>query len=112
MRKIKLIVKESYKNLRIDVFINQKEKNISRTRIKKLILDRKLTINEKIVIDPSKKVSTGDIVYLTITNPKKASLKPFKFKLDIIYEDEELMVLNKPAGIVMHPGAGILIIQL
>ena len=106
MRKIKLIVKESNKNLRIDVFINKKEKNISRTRIKKLILDKKLKINEKIVTDPSKKVSTGDIVYLAITNPEKASLKPFKFKLDIIYEDEDLMVLNKPAGIVMHPGAG------
>ena len=38
--------------------------------------------------------------------PKKASLKPFKYKLDIVFEDEDLIVLNKPAGIVMHPGAG------
>ena len=76
MRKIKLIVKESNKNLRIDVFINKKEKNISRTRIKKLILDNKLKINEKIVRDPSKKVSAGDIVYLAITILKNHLLNP------------------------------------
>ena len=43
---------------------------------------------------------------MVIPEPKKASLKPFKYKLNIIYEDEDLIVLNKPAGIVMHPGAG------
>ena len=49
---------------------------------------------------------SGDILELIIPEPKKASLKPYKYKLDIIYEDEDLIVLNKPAGIVMHPGAG------
>ena len=43
---------------------------------------------------------------LTIPKPKKASIKPFKYKLDIIYEDDDIIVLNKPAGIVIHPGAG------
>ena len=51
-------------------------------------------------------LSTGDNIELTIPEPKFASLKPYKFKLNIIYEDEDLIVLNKPAGIVMHPGAG------
>ena len=105
-KKINLIVKDEDKNLRVDVFINKKEKDISRTRIKNLILDNKLKLNNSISIDPSKKVSNGDVVVLTIPEPKKASLKPYKFKLDIIYEDEDLIVLNKPSGIVMHPGAG------
>ena len=105
-KKINLIVKDEDKNLRVDVFINKKEKDISRTRIKNLILDNKLKLNNAISIDPSKKVSNGDVVVLTIPEPKKASLKPYKFKLDIIYEDEDLIVLNKPSGIVMHPGAG------
>ena len=48
----------------------------------------------------------GDSVSLTIPEPKKPSLKPYKYKLNIIYEDKDLIVLNKPAGIVMHPGAG------
>ena len=105
-KKINLIVKDGDKNLRVDVFINKNEIQISRTRIKNLILNRKLKFNNKILQDPSKKISIGDILELTIPEPKKASLKPFDYKLDIIYEDDDLIVLNKPAGIVMHPGAG------
>ena len=105
-KKISLIVKEEEKNFRVDVFINKREKDISRTRIKNLILDQKLKLNNKIISNPSKKLSYGDTLELTIPEPKKASLKPYKYKLDIIYEDEDLIVLNKPAGIVMHPGAG------
>ena len=105
-KKISLIVDESSENLRVDVFINNKENNISRTRIKNLILNKKLKINNKIIYDPSKKISKNDNIDLIIPEPKKASLKPYRFKLDIIFEDEDLIILNKPAGIVMHPGAG------
>ncbi len=105
-KKINLIVNDIDKNLRVDVFINIKHKNISRTRIKNLILDKRLKLNNKVIIDPSKKISNGDLLELTIPQAKKASLKPYKYKLNIIYEDEDLIVLNKPSGIVMHPGAG------
>ena len=105
-KKICLIAKEEDKNLRVDVFINKKENDISRTRIKNLILNKRLKLNRKIIEDPSKKISINDVLELTIPSPKKASLKPYKYKLNIIYEDEDLIVLNKPAGIVMHPGAG------
>jgi 23S rRNA pseudouridine1911/1915/1917 synthase len=105
-KKINLIVYDEDKNLRVDVFINKRENDISRTRIKNLILDKKLRLNHKILEDPSKKISINDVLELTIPEPKKASLKPYKYKLDITYEDEDLIVLNKPAGIVMHPGAG------
>tara|TARA_Y100000591_G_scaffold322519_1_gene339019 strand:- start:402 stop:1382 length:981 start_codon:yes stop_codon:yes gene_type:complete len=105
-KKINLIVEDTDKNLRVDVFINKREKNISRTRIKNLILDKKLKVNNKILVDPSKRLSINDIIDLVIPEPKKTSLKPYKYKLDIIYEDDDLIVLNKPAGIVMHPGAG------
>ena len=105
-KKINLIVEDADKNLRVDVFINKKENKISRTRIKNLILDKKLKLNNQINIDPSKKVSYGDTLELIIPEPKIASLTPYKYKLDIIYEDEDLIVINKPAGIVMHPGAG------
>ena len=101
-----MIVKEDDKNLRADVFINKIENSISRTRIKNLILEKKLSLNNKIITDPSKKLLVGDILDLTIPEPKKASLKPYKYKLNIVYEDSDLIILNKPAGIVMHPGAG------
>ena len=105
-KKINLIVKENDENLRVDVFVSKKESALSRTRIKNLILDKKLKLNDKITVNPSKKIFKGDIIDITIPEPKKASLKPYKYKLDIIYEDNDLIVLNKPAGIVMHPGAG------
>ena len=105
-KNINLIVEEDENNLRLDVFINKKEQLISRTRIKNLILKEKLKINNKIINSPSKKVSIGDTISLQIPEAKKASLKPYDFKLEIVHEDDDLLVINKPAGIIMHPGAG------
>jgi len=105
-KNINLIVELEENNLRVDVFINKKEKLISRTRIKNLIINEKLKLNNKIINSPAKKVQTGDNINLQIPEPKEASLKPYDFKLEIIYEDEDLLVIDKPAGIIMHPGAG------
>ena len=71
-----------------------------------LFRSKRLKINEKINSLPSKKINTGDIVLLEIPQPKQTSLQPFKFKLDIIFQDNNLIVINKPAGISMHPGPG------
>ena len=105
-KNINFIVQENEKNLRVDVLINKKKELISRTRIKNLILKEKLKINDKVVKNPSKKVNTGDKLILQIPEPKATSLIPYNFKLEIIYEDENLLIINKPAGIIMHPGAG------
>jgi 23S rRNA pseudouridine1911/1915/1917 synthase len=103
---INLIVGANEDSLRVDVFINKREKLISRTRIKNLILKEKLELNSEIINSPSKKVSVDDKISLKIPEPKETSLKPYDFKLQIIHEDEDLLVINKPAGIIMHPGAG------
>ena len=105
-KNINLIVGDDENNLRLDVFINKRESLISRTRIKNLILKEKLKINNQIVNSPSKKVLVGDKIDLQIPEPKEASLKPYDFKLQIVYEDDDLLIINKPAGIIMHPGAG------
>ena len=105
-KNINFIVEESENNLRVDVLINKKEKLISRTRIKNLILKEKLKLNNQILKSPSKKVSAGDKLSLKIPEPEGASLKPYNFKLEIIHEDDDLLIINKPAGIIMHPGAG------
>jgi len=105
-KKINLIVNKEDHNKRVDAYINKHNKEISRTRVKNLILKKNLKINNKIVIDPSKKISENDSINIEIPKPKLLSLKPYKYKLDIVYEDNDLMVINKPAGIVMHPGAG------
>ena len=103
---IKFIVKDNENDQRVDLFLSNNKKELSRTRVKNLILNQRLMINDKICTDPSKKVSQLDNIKLEIPEPQKASLEPFDFKLDIVYEDKDLMVINKPAGISMHPGAG------
>jgi len=105
-KNINFIVQEEENNSRVDILINQRDKLISRTRIKNLILKDKLTLNNIIINNPSKKVNTGDKVVLEIPKPEATSLKPYNYKLEIEYEDEDLLVINKPAGIIMHPGAG------
>ena len=103
---IKLIVNESKNETRIDLFITKERKDLSRTRVKKLILNENLKINNLIIKDPSKKVSTGDKIIFEIPEPKKVSLKPYNYKLDIVYEDDDLIVINKFSGISMHPSVG------
>tara|TARA_B100001057_G_scaffold122342_1_gene121171 strand:- start:6895 stop:7872 length:978 start_codon:yes stop_codon:yes gene_type:complete len=105
-KNINFIVNESENNLRVDVLINKREELISRNRIKNLILKQKLKLNNKILKNPSKKVKTGDKIYFLIPGPEKTSLKPYNFTLNIIFEDNDLLIIDKPAGIIMHPGAG------
>ena len=103
---INLIVEKVEDNQRVDQFIADKEPTLSRTRIKNLIINSELKINQKIIKDPSKKIVIGDSITLEIPEPKQLSLKPYKYKLDIIFEDEDLLVINKNAGISIHPGPG------
>ncbi len=105
-KNINFIVKESENNLRVDVLINKRAELISRNRIKNLILKKKLKLNNEILKSPSKKVNKGDKINLLIPIPEKIPLKPYNFKLKIIYEDNNLLIIDKPAGIIMHPGAG------
>ena len=103
---INLIVDENNQNKRVDVFLSKYEKKISRTKIKNLIEKGYLEINNLKVLEPSKKVNIKDKIKLEVPELKKLEIKPYKYKLDIIYEDNDVMVINKPAGLVVHPGAG------
>jgi len=103
---IKLVANENDKNLRLDTFVSKNIGELSRTKIKNIILNGGLELNNHQIKDPSKKIIIGDAINFKIPKTKKASLKPFEYKLNIIYEDEDLMVINKAAGIPMHPGAG------
>ena len=105
-KSINLIVQYEDNNLRIDVFVSKKEDSLSRTRVKNLILKKKLKLNNQIITNSSKKILTGDKISLEIPRAKLANLKPYDFKLNIIYEDKDILIIDKPAGIVMHPGAG------
>ena len=88
---INLIVEDNKNGQRVDQFISSVEKNISRTRVKNLILNKKLKINDVIITDPSKKIAVNDYIHLKIPKPKKTSLKAYNFQLDIVYEDLSLI---------------------
>ncbi len=107
MNKIKTFsVEEISNNTRLDKFLANKLTHITRTQIKKIIISKKLLINNKIVSSPSQKVKIGDEISFSILENKSEYIKPEKIKIDIIYEDDDLIVINKPSGIVVHPGAG------
>ena len=91
---------------RIDQFLAQIEKDISRTRIKNLILEGSLKLFDEIIIDPSLKVKEDDIYTLLIPEAKDPKPKGEKIDLNIIFEDKDLIVIDKPKGIVVHPAPG------
>ena len=103
---INLLVGTQDDILRVDQFIKKYEKDLSRSKIKNLILKKNLSINNKLNDDPSKKIKIHDKISLIIPEPEEVNLKPFEYKIEIIYEDNDLLVLNKKADISMHPGAG------
>ncbi len=79
---------------------------VSRSRLKNLILEGRVTLNDKICTDASMPVVANDRIELVIPAPVEANPQPENIPLDIIFEDEDLLVINKPAGMVVHPGAG------
>jgi 23S rRNA pseudouridine1911/1915/1917 synthase len=103
---IKLVVDEKCSNKRLDAFISSKITDVSRTRIKNLILEGMVKINNEISYEPSKKINLEDNLIIEIPPPKKTNIKPYNYNLDIIFEDDDIIMVNKPAGLVVHPGAG------
>jgi len=89
---------------RVDIWLSEKT-SYSRSQIKPLIINGNITINNN-QISPSYKVRTGDIAVITETTEEKKVLIPQNIPLDIIYEDENMVVINKQAGIVVHPAPG------
>jgi 23S rRNA pseudouridine1911/1915/1917 synthase len=79
---------------------------VSRSRLKALILEDAVLVNGKACDDPSRKVIVGDVVALTIPEAIEALPQPENIPLDIVYEDDDLLVINKAVGMVVHPGAG------
>jgi 23S rRNA pseudouridine1911/1915/1917 synthase len=102
---IKLRVKTEEKN-RLDLYLAKNLENLSRTQIKKIIMTGHLKINDQTITEPSKKISIGDSILLEIANIKKDKIFPQKVGFEIIHEDEDIVLINKPPGLVVHPGAG------
>ena len=77
---INIKVKNKEKNLRIDILLSNQGNKLSRSRVKSLILENKLKINNIIITDPSKKTKLNDEIHFEISEPKKETLEPYKYQ--------------------------------
>jgi 23S rRNA pseudouridine1911/1915/1917 synthase len=93
-------------NLRVDKFLSNKITDLSRSQIKHLIEAGFLQVNGSVLTDASYKIKATDTFTLDIKQNTHSSIVPQKIDFEILYEDEDLMVINKPAGLTVHPGAG------
>ena len=91
---------------RLDAALARRFEDYSRNRLKDLILTGAVSINGRLATDPSYKLRAGDDVTLDAPPPEEAEPAPENIPLDILYEDDALIVINKPVGMVVHPAPG------
>lgn len=100
-----MILEASMDGERLDAFLSRSAEGLSRSAAQKLIADGNVRLNGS----PARKndrLRVGDSVELTIPEPREVDIAPKQMPLDIVYEDEDVAVINKPKGLVVHPAAG------
>lgn len=105
MDKIIFQVEKENTGSRIDKYLSDNMEDISRSYLQKLLKDKSITVNNK-AIKANYKVQEGDIVSVSVPEPEEPDILPEEIPLDILYEDDSLMVVNKPKDMVVHPSAG------
>lgn len=94
-----------WSGIRLDQFITEQLQSLSRSSIQKMIKNGLITVNEK-TMKSGYKLCLGDIIHVVIEEPKEVDILPEKLDLDIIYEDDDIIVINKPKNMVVHPAPG------
>ena len=104
MARLEIKVNEEDKGLRIDSFLSNSS-DLSRSQIQKLIEEGRVLVNNETTVSRYK-VNPGDFITAEYLEQTPTDIKPKDIALDIVYEDEDLIVINKPKGLVVHPAAG------
>ena len=104
--KLNATVSESQLGQRLDQALAELFPDYSRSRIKEWILDRRVTVNGVIIDKPKEKVLGSEQIAIDAEIEEEARWEAQDIPLDIVYEDEDILVINKPRGLVVHPGAG------
>ena len=91
---------------RLDVFLSKEIKNLTRSYIKKLIEKNNVKLNKISRTLPSTIIKTNDKIIINIIEEENLKITPNNIKLDIVFEDKDILIINKPKGMVVHPGAG------
>ena len=90
---------------RLDQFLAGQDTGLTRSRLQRLIVEGQVLVNGA-TAKPSNKVRSGDLVTLSVPPPRPSSLEPQDIPVTVVYQDESLVVIDKPAGLAVHPGPG------
>ncbi|TCT13397.1 ribosomal large subunit pseudouridine synthase D [Tepidamorphus gemmatus] len=106
VEEISLRVPDSRSGDRIDRVLAGLVADMSRARLQTLIRDGQVSVGGRTIVEPRYRVNAGDLVHLRIPPTQPAILQPEPIALEIVHEDADLIVISKPAGLTVHPGAG------
>lgn len=100
------IVEEGSQGLRLDVFLTECVEGASRAFIQRAIKSNLVTVNNRVCTRPSRTVALGDEIHIEVPPQPSTELTPEDIPLDILHEDADVLVVNKPSGLVVHPAPG------
>jgi 23S rRNA pseudouridine1911/1915/1917 synthase len=103
---VKAVAGKADAGSRLDRFLAAHAGDYSRSRLKQLLLDGEVRVSARTIKDPAYRVKSGDAVVLRVPPPQPAKPAAQKIPLKIVYEDDQIVVIDKPAGLVVHPAAG------
>src|SRR5689334_17060135 len=106
MKHYHISVTEEYAGQRIDKVAALLLTDVSRSEIQKAINEGNVKLNNVAILSSKAKVKPGDRIEIAINDPVLCNMAPANIGLDVFYEDDELIIINKQAGLVVHPGAG------
>lgn len=99
------IVSEEESSRRLDIFLTGKLPGLTRSGIKNLFEEGRVLLNNK-QAKPGHKVKANDLIRVSLPEPEPSALEPENIAIEVLYEDDDIIIVNKPAGLAMHPGAG------
>ena len=97
---------EQEKNIRLDKFLSSALEDITRSKVQDMIKSGLVKLHNQVITDVKYQIKPGDTFLVSPPEPKPIYLIPKEMNLNVVYEDEHLLVINKPAGLTTHPGAG------
>ncbi|MBI0178335.1 RluA family pseudouridine synthase [Bartonella apis] len=103
---IRLVSDDTAEGQRVDQWLAKNCPEMSRSRLQALIREGQLKINQLVIREPKTRLKTGDSIEVFLPEPVAAQPRGEAIDLEILYEDDDLIVINKPAGLVVHPGNG------
>ncbi|MDY7010854.1 MAG: RluA family pseudouridine synthase [Planctomycetota bacterium] len=105
LRRLRIDIRRALPNRRLDKYLAGRLGELSRTALQQYIREGAVTVNRQIV-KPSYTIRTGDVIEMLLPEPEQFVIEPEPIRLDVIYEDDDIIAVNKQAGLIVHPARG------